>query len=160
MTESAQAAKAIRQELKKEFPTVTFSVTSQNFSGGNSVRVEWTDGPTSEQVDAFIGKYQYGSFDGMTDSYNMDNCRNDMPQAKYVQSQRDISEPLRARAAELMAKAYGVEKMDDATHFKLFGCYCPCRLNRIIYAADFRFITVENMAIEIKDGRNVLVANS
>lgn len=86
----AACAKAIRTELKQHFPSVKFSVTSDSFSMGNSVDISWTDGPTSEQVNAITKKYQYGSFDGMTDSYNNTNNRDDIPQAKYVHTSRQI----------------------------------------------------------------------
>lgn len=64
------AAANIRAELKREFPSVKFSVTSSKYSGGNSVDVRWKDGPTTKQVDAIANKYQAGWFDGMTDCYN------------------------------------------------------------------------------------------
>lgn len=65
--ESKEVAKYIRNDLKKNFPGVKFSVKSDY----NSVRVSWTDGPAAKQVDAIIKKYAGGSFDSMIDlSYN------------------------------------------------------------------------------------------
>jgi hypothetical protein len=88
----AQAAAAIRKELKAAFPTVKFSVTSESFSGGDAVRIDWTDGPTSESVDKIVRKYQYGHFDGMIDLYEYSNRRDDLPaQVKYVSTQRTNS---------------------------------------------------------------------
>lgn len=89
---SANCATAIREELKKEFPAVKFSVKSSNFAGGDSVHISWNEGPTTKEVDAFTNKYQYGSFDGMTDMYNYSNTREDLPQSKYVSTRREISE--------------------------------------------------------------------
>jgi hypothetical protein len=88
------AAKNIRIELKRAFPKVKFSVRSEYYSGGNSVDVDWTDGPTTKQVDAIINKYQEGSFDGMTDCYNYeDNLFSDVfGGAKYVHGQRRNTE--------------------------------------------------------------------
>lgn len=54
----AQAASAIRAELKSAFPTVKFSVKSESFSGGNSVSIHWYDGPLTKEVNAIVGKYQ------------------------------------------------------------------------------------------------------
>lgn len=65
----AVAAKNIRTELKAAFPAVKFSVRSKSYSMGNSINVDWTDGPTAKQVEEIVGKYEGGSFDGMTDSY-------------------------------------------------------------------------------------------
>lgn len=87
-TESAKCANEIKKLLTKHFPTVKFSVKSDNFSMGNSVDVSWNLGPTTEKVDELIGKYQSGSFDGMTDYYSYDNSRDDIPQAKFVHSSR------------------------------------------------------------------------
>ncbi len=91
-SEQAKAAKAIKQELKKEFPTVKFSVKSESFSMGDAVRVNWEDGPTSKQVDSITAKYQYSSFNSMEDMSENTNCRNDIPQTKYVTLSRDFSE--------------------------------------------------------------------
>jgi hypothetical protein len=70
---AAAAAKAIKAELKKAFPTVKFSVKSKNYSGGNSISIHWFNGPTVGQVERISGKYELGSFDGMTDSYNYES---------------------------------------------------------------------------------------
>jgi len=102
MTTHAATAKAIRQELKSIFPTVKFSITSESFSMGNAVRIRWEDGATVEQIDSIVKKYQYGSFNGMEDLYEIDNNNDDIPQVKYVQTSRDFSETRkRETAAEL-----------------------------------------------------------
>jgi len=87
----AAAAKQIKQALKKAFPTIKFSVKSDTYSGGNSVSIHWTDGPRTELVKAIAGKYQYGSFDGMTDSYDFNNKIEGLPQVQYVMEQRNMS---------------------------------------------------------------------
>lgn len=88
----AATAAAIRTELKALFPSVKFSVTSDSFSMGNSVNASWTDGPTTKEIDNIIGKYQYGHFNGMEDIYEYTNSRTVIPQAKYVRSERTISD--------------------------------------------------------------------
>lgn len=91
-SEHSLAAKAIRAELKKEFPGIKFSVTSSSYAGGNSVRVDYVDGPQYAKVMNIVSKYQEGSFDGMNDIYNYDNRNADIPQVKYVLVQRASSE--------------------------------------------------------------------
>jgi hypothetical protein len=54
----AEQAKQIRVELKKAFPGTKFSVRSKNYSGGSSIRVEWTDGPTTKAVAAIANQYE------------------------------------------------------------------------------------------------------
>ena len=34
---------------------------------GCSIDIDWTDGPTKEEVSAITNKYEYGTFDSMTD---------------------------------------------------------------------------------------------
>jgi len=85
LTEAAKAAKEIRKELKAI--NVKASVKSQTFSMGNSVDIYVTDlsPETEKQVQAICSKYQYGHFDGMTDSYEVSNLNaNLVAQAKYV----------------------------------------------------------------------------
>lgn len=88
----AAAAQAIRDELKKAFKDCKFSVTSDSFSGGNAVRISWTDGVTAGEVENIVNKYQYGHFDGMNDIYENTNSRDDIPQVKYVTASRTISD--------------------------------------------------------------------
>jgi hypothetical protein len=110
----ALAASAIRRELKAAFPTVAFRVTSKGYSMGDHVDVRWTDGPTTNQVDSLIGKYQYGSFDGMIDLYEYTNVRDDIPQTKYVMTSRDISPAAFAAVVALLNRTrYGFALVVD-----------------------------------------------
>lgn len=63
----AETAKLVRGELKRSFPGVKFSVRSKTYSGGASIDVSWTDGPTDDEVKAKIGIYAGADFDGMID---------------------------------------------------------------------------------------------
>lgn len=60
-------AKMMRVSLKKAFPGVKFSVRSESYSGGASIRVNWTDGPTVSEVDAVTGLFRGKRFDGSID---------------------------------------------------------------------------------------------
>lgn len=63
----ADTAKLLRARLKREWPAVKFSVRSKTYSGGASIDVNWTDGPTDQQVDAITSTYSGARFDGMID---------------------------------------------------------------------------------------------
>jgi hypothetical protein len=93
-SDHALGAANIRKELKKAFPGVKFKVTSDSFSGGNSIDIRWTAGPTVREVESITAKYQEGSFNGMEDIYE-NNRANTWPDAfggaKYVQEHRDMS---------------------------------------------------------------------
>lgn len=106
LTGAALCALAIREELKKQFPSYKFSVTSDNFAGGNSVHISWTDGPTEEQVTKFTNKYQYGHFNGMEDIYEYSNNIEGLPQTKYVSTSREINPELKNRLLPEFEKLY------------------------------------------------------
>lgn len=91
ISEWAQAAKAIRKELKLVFPAIKFSVESQSYSMGNSVWVYWNNGPEIKDINNIVKKYQYGHYDGMTDCYEHSNKRKDIPQAMFVNCQSRAS---------------------------------------------------------------------
>jgi hypothetical protein len=57
----------IRTDLKHSFPGIKFSVRSSSYSGGGSIDVRWTDGPTRDRVRGIIGRYQDRGFDGSID---------------------------------------------------------------------------------------------
>jgi hypothetical protein len=63
----AETAKLVRAALKKAFPGVKFSVKSHTYSGGASIDVGWTDGPTQKAVEEVTNAYAGGGFDGMID---------------------------------------------------------------------------------------------
>lgn len=112
-TQAALCAKAIKQELKKAFPDIKFRVKSDNFAGGNSVHIYWIDGASTEQVEQITNKYQYGHFDGMIDLYEVSNNRDDIPQAKYVTAQRELSNEFIKKAAEIIAKEENLQLTED-----------------------------------------------
>ena len=60
-------AKLVRRSLKEAFPDVKFSVRSKSYSGGSSIRVRWTDGPSEPEVKAVVERFEGGYVDGMTD---------------------------------------------------------------------------------------------
>lgn len=61
---TADTAKMIRKALKESFAGVKFSVRSSTYSGGSSINIGWTDGPTSSMVDAIARTFEGSYFDG------------------------------------------------------------------------------------------------
>lgn len=126
----AQAAAWIRTELKKAYPGMKFTCTSESFSMGNAVRVEIFDQPPAvkEAVEAIVKKYQYGHFDGMNDIYEYSNSRKDLPQVKYVQLSNTMSDE---KAQEIYSKLRATwgggdelpERYADARNAQLQGEY-------------------------------------
>ena len=96
------AAKNCRTLLAKAFPGIKFSVTTERYSGGNSMSVHWTDGPGTKAVEDIVKRFAGGHFDGMTDCYEHGHsvfC-DLFGEAKYVSASRSHSpEHLRAVCA-------------------------------------------------------------
>ena len=55
LTDAVLVAKHIRQDLASAFPGQKFSVRKQNYS---TIRIEWKDGPTQEEVEQIAGKHE------------------------------------------------------------------------------------------------------
>lgn len=74
----ALAARNARVLLKREFPGVKFFVSTDTYAEGSSMRVSWHDlegnrgaGSSFQRaVNLIVEQFEYGRFDGMTDSYD------------------------------------------------------------------------------------------
>lgn len=108
----AATAAAIKAELKAAFPNCKFSVTSDSFSQGDATRIHWTDGPTVNEVENISQKYQYGHFNGMTDSYESSNSRDDIPQVKFVSESRSISDSIEQEVSSQLSKLMNFDSRD------------------------------------------------
>lgn len=103
----AQVAKLLKQYCRGKGVAVT--AKSESFSMGDSVRVRMVDQPPAMRADieTHAKQYQYGNFDGMTDSYNYSNRQDDIPQSKYVFVDCDYSDEIRAAAWDYIRETYG-----------------------------------------------------
>ncbi len=107
----AETAQLVRQALKTAFPGHKFSVRAKTYSGGASVDIAWTDGPTAKQVDAICKRFEGATFDGMIDlkSYR-EPVRIDGQLvsfgADYVMTQRELSADLLKRCALEVARKW------------------------------------------------------
>lgn len=92
----AETAKLVRQALKEAFPGVKFSVRSKTYSGGASLRVEWTDGPNVAQVEAVACRFKASYFDGSIDYqgaiYHMLDGQQVRFGADYINCAREYSD--------------------------------------------------------------------
>jgi hypothetical protein len=114
-TRETTGAANIRIELKRAFPSIKFSVRTKH-RGSSSININWTDGPTTEQVKKVTDKYQEGSFNGMEDiyEYNHDHVWPDVfGGARYVCENRHESPKLIAKAA----KEYGYDTDGESDNY-------------------------------------------
>jgi hypothetical protein len=114
--DTVDVATLVRKHLKRQFPGVKFSVRSKRYSGGSSIDVDWTDGPTSKQVQSVCDLYKGASFDGMIDlkSYHDTWMRDEHGDAQlvhmgadYVFAQRRISSEWETAIFALFSRVIG-----------------------------------------------------
>lgn len=120
------AAKNLRVELKRAFPTVAFSVRTSKYSGGNSITVSWTDGPTREQVEKIADKYAGGTFDGMTDSYEHKRSPwiEVYGEARYVFCERHYSDKaLESVIRRVCTMLGGMDQIPTAADYRAGGLW-------------------------------------
>ncbi|MEY0017323.1 LPD29 domain-containing protein [Providencia rettgeri] len=98
--------KNIRAELKKHFPKTKFSVRKQYYS---TYHVSWTDGPTVEEVESIINKYETSRFDSYTDYHYSETSPFNVVYggADYVFTHRDYSDEIIALAIKSLIDKYG-----------------------------------------------------
>ena len=105
-------AKLLRAALKNAFPGIKFSVRSKSYSGGASIRIYWTDGPTQDQVQRISNEFEGADFDGMQDlkSYQAHVVDNEARHygADYIFPERIHSATHLRKAAAKVAEAFSV----------------------------------------------------
>jgi hypothetical protein len=111
---AAETAKLVRAALKASFAGVKFSVRSETYSGGASIDIKWTDGPTEKAVDAVVNQFQGADFDGMIDlkTHRPNTILNGEIVhfcADYVFCHREYSEAAKLNAAMAFEARFGVE---------------------------------------------------
>lgn len=113
------AAANLRVLLKATFPGVKFSVRTSKYSGGDNMRIEWTDGPNDAAVEAIVDQFSGGSFDGRDDSYTYSRSAFTelFGSAKYTSAVRNVSQALVAKAlAQLYPDEATRPSVDDWNH--------------------------------------------
>lgn len=97
----AAKAKALRQALKAVFPTVKFSVKSDNYSMGSSIDISWTDGVMGRQVKEIASQYESIRYCEVTgEILGGGNC--------YVDTQRKFTPESYTQAVEQVCKYWGL----------------------------------------------------
>lgn len=124
---AAEVAREVRAALKRAFPGVTFSVRCSNYSGGSSVSIGWTDGPTTRAVERVTGRYEGKSFDGRDDSTHYHPVTLDSGEivetGSYIMTNRSYSQMAQARAAQRFAQAVG-QPLDVVAGPNYAGTWC------------------------------------
>jgi hypothetical protein len=107
----AETAKLLRQALKESFPGVKFGVRSSTYSGGASIDISWTDGPTAEQIEKVSSRFEGSYFDGMIDYkgsiYHTLDGKPVRFGANFIHTRREYSDSLLNLAILAVTEAYG-----------------------------------------------------
>jgi hypothetical protein len=121
-----ETAKELRKRLKAAHPGTKFSVRSDSYAGGASIRVSWTDGPTRREVEATREPLVGSDFDGMQDlkTYRDPigiNGRYVRSGADHIFCDRELSAERTAELEQLAADYLGIESIDKAADYFIPG---------------------------------------
>lgn len=109
----SETAKLVRAALKESFPSIKFSVKSSVYSGGASINISYTNGPTYDQVKAVVSMFEGSYFDGMTDykgsCYGSLDGQEVRFGADFIFVNRNFSKAFMDGAVESVCKYYGFE---------------------------------------------------
>ena len=109
----AETAKLVRAALRESFPGVKFSVRSSVYSGGASINISYTNGPTYEAVKNVVAMFEGAYFDGMTDyqgyNYNsLDGVETSFG-ANYIFVNREMTLEVMQAAVQEACQYYGLQ---------------------------------------------------
>lgn len=109
----AKAAAMIRKELKTN--GINATVRSKSYAGGSSITVSVNQDITpaaKREIEFYCGQFEQGHFDGMTDCYEYSNCRDDLPQVKFVFVNVNYSDEMKAAARAFIDGINGIDEYE------------------------------------------------
>lgn len=115
----AEVSKRMKAELKEKFgKDVKFSVRYSSFRGGDSIDVRWSFGPTYDQVNDVIKKYQHGYFNISEDIYEYEDTNvvkpggdiEELGGVKYVSAHRNFKTAAEENSQDWIEEFYKPEK--------------------------------------------------
>lgn len=113
LSSHAAAAKMIRAELKKQGIKARVRARTASMMTAVDVTILQDVLPaTLKQIEVFVGQFEYGHFDGMTDCYEYSNSRDDIPQVKFAHVSVEYSDELKAAAKAYVAEINGIDEWE------------------------------------------------
>lgn len=113
----AETAKFVRKALKESFPDVKFRVRCSSYSGGASMRVEWLDGPNTDQVESVAKHFKAAYFDSSIDFqgsiYHMINGEQVHFGADYINCERQFSDASIQKAINAVYRRFAQNFRED-----------------------------------------------
>lgn len=112
--DTKDTAALVRAKLKKTYPWVKFGVRISRYSGGSSIHVSWTDGPTETMVRATCEEFRGDYFDGMIDYHGGIVREVDGQCVHYGGSlgyRRNVSKDTFLKVVEMVKAKYGADSV-------------------------------------------------
>jgi hypothetical protein len=121
----------VRKVLKEKFPKTKFGVRSKTYTGGGSVTIEWTDGPSTKSVDEAVSHLNGRHFDGMDDSTSYtrtketqsDGSTREVQHYAYIFTERNYSKEFMTDVVAKLVEKTGEEAPE--VKFDGKGAYVP-----------------------------------
>lgn len=126
MTIHAMCAKQIRQDLKKAFPEIKFSVRSESFAGGDAINITYENGIPECKIEEVVEKYIAGHYNSMEDIYEYKKNEDNIPRVKYLHVCRELSPDKQAQLEGEFIREYCLKDFTLETFHKKFGNYDKC----------------------------------
>lgn len=124
----AHVASLIKKELQARYPLVEWRVKSAIFAGGDSVDVNYTDGPTSHDVQSICDKYVNSNFDAMTDCSNYEKPGYGGEGVRFASANRHYSKEATDASRARLVSLYHLEGLSDndpiPDNWRVGGYYC------------------------------------
>ena len=105
----AQAAAMIRKELKKNGISATVKSSSASMMTAVDIHLVDPMPALTKAVKQFVARFQYGSFDGMQDLYEINSWDDSIPQVKYATVNVKFSQELKQAAWDYTRAYWGME---------------------------------------------------
>jgi hypothetical protein len=113
LSQVAKNAKWLREQLKSKFPETKFKIVSSRYSMGESIDIEWTDGPSNYEVKKLSNQFHDGktSFVGIERRYSVE---------KYTEALKYITDNWGVRIPEVLL-SNGNPYISDRDKVVIFG---------------------------------------
>lgn len=109
-----ELAKHLRGVLGQRFPAQKFSVRSKSYSGGSSITIHWTDGPTRGAVEAAVNPFEGAGFDASQDLQYSKNVTVNGKKVltSFIFCERALSAGALAKVVAAVGTHYGIPETE------------------------------------------------
>lgn len=112
---TGEVSQNLRAMLKRKFPNVRFSVRSSRFSGGDSCKVSYTNGPALAKVSEVVDMFQthHQDFTGDYWDYDPSAFNKEFGGFSYTHTDRHITDEMRKKVFDILRQKHHTDSEDD-----------------------------------------------